>query len=485
LTTTFVRVPNASGLLDTCNQHQASVCLYDARRALLISSPSPYISISAKLCPFFLLLTMDEDARFANKGELEDWMKRRGVDNEKAKESAGKLFANGYDMPSTLVGASAAELIQAAKLSPPVARHLSNKLGIIDYWFLCKGVLLRPKSNAGGRFKLIELAKGGYYPRGTNVNEAFKVTNHATDPSLRLMYVSVVFDVKKEANLFIADVHSYVSKTQGVSLREDFQCTTIPSFDNPILVLESDYVPREAEGEAPEDSPVWNVELSAMDVSCVTSFYSYTDTVYKYQRIEEDNAFARCIPEGAHIFPKAKCNGIYEWLDDKDFNRLALSGPGHQQFDGTGRGRGKRARTNPMVTIEPMGIVFVTKDDIDMADIQVRLWCRNSHISKAWRPFLPNSALLSTEANSTIPRYDGLHIYCDRSRRHELIFEEETRPDGKAQRICVTAIPGVDDPSCLSTWDANTSTVAVYQIMEHLLTAAHADTLKSWSTEKG
>ena len=429
---------------------------------------------------------MDEDKKFTGIGELEDWLKRRGVDHDEAKESAGKLFDNGYVRPLNLIGATAAELIQAAKLSPPAARYLSNMLEKVDYWCLCKGVIQRTKSNAGGRFKLIALARGGYYPQDTNVNEAFKVTNHAIDPNLRLITVSVVFEVQKEANLFIAGVHSYVNKQPGVSISEDFQCTAIPSFKNAILILESDYEPREAEGEAPEDSPVWNVEqLSSMDVSCVTSYYSYTNTVYKYQRIEEDNAFTRCIPEGAHIFPKANCNGIYEWLDDKEFNRLALSGPGHQQFDGTGRGRGKRARTNPMVTIEPTRTVFVQKDGIDMAAIQLRLWCRNSHVSKAWRPFLPNNVSLSREANSTFPRYEGLHIFCDSSRRHEIIFEEEVRPDGKVDRVCVTAIPGVDDPSLLPTWDANTSTVTVYEIMEHLLAAAHVDTLNSWSTEKG
>ena len=91
----------------------------------------------------------------------------------------------------------------------------------------------RLESNAGGRFKLIQLARGGHCPQGTNVNEAFKVKNHPTDPNLKLLSVSVVFDIRKESNLFISDVHSHVNKTPGVSLCNNFQCATVPSFQNP------------------------------------------------------------------------------------------------------------------------------------------------------------------------------------------------------------------------------------------------------------
>ena len=112
-------------------------------------------------------------------------------------------------------------------------------------------------------------------------------------------------------------------------------------------------------------------------LSAVTSYYTFDNTVYKYQRIEKENAFLRSIPEGAHIFPKAKCHGIYKWLDDQEFNRLVLSGPGHQQFDGTGRGRGRgrRAKTNPMITAESNGVNIVMKDGVAMAAMGVRLWC--------------------------------------------------------------------------------------------------------------
>ena len=70
---------------------------------------------------------------------------------------------------------------------------------------------------------------------------------------------------------------------------------------------------------------------------------------------------------------------VYKWLDDQEFNRLALSGPGHQQFDGTGRGggrgHGRRAKTNPMITAESNGVNIVMKDGVAMAAMGVRLWC--------------------------------------------------------------------------------------------------------------
>ena len=352
-------------------------------------------------------------------------------------------------------------------------------------WFLCYGTVQRSKSSAGDRFKLVELARGGYYPQGKHMADAFKVEMHPTESDLRLVVVSVVFLDENLANLFVAAVHSYVARTHGLSLYDgqDFQCTSICAFHPKSLVLETHYVPRELDGEPPKDSPVWNVEFASVDGSATTSYYTYDDTVFKYQRVETENAFARSIPEGAHIFPKAKCHGIYKWLDEQEFNRLALSGPGHQQYDGTGRGRGKRAKTNPMVTIQPTGVDFMKKDGVSMARIAVNLWCKNANVADAWRPVLPNYVTLNNDDPS--PKYSGLCIYCVQDRRRALLFEEQQNPNGEVEQVCMTAIPGVDDPSALSTWEATTSTVAVYEIMTYLLEWNHADTLTSWSNEKG
>lgn len=78
------------------------------------------------------------------------------------------------------------------------------------------------------------------------------------------------------------------------------------------------------------------------------------DTVYKYQWIETDRAFARSKADGAHIFPKAMCKEHYTWLDKVNFNQLALSKDAHVNFNGTARGNAARAETQPKVAIEPV-----------------------------------------------------------------------------------------------------------------------------------
>ena len=70
---------------------------------------------------------MSEDKKFASSYELIDWLKSQGVDEEKATTAADKLYHEGYDMPSTLLGATPDEFVEI-NISRPIARHLSNKL---------------------------------------------------------------------------------------------------------------------------------------------------------------------------------------------------------------------------------------------------------------------------------------------------------------------------------------------------------------------
>lgn len=69
----------------------------------------------------------EEDTKFASKNELEEWLKRQGVDGQKATQAAEGLYRNGYDMPSTLLGVTVEEFVKI-NVSGPIARHLSNKL---------------------------------------------------------------------------------------------------------------------------------------------------------------------------------------------------------------------------------------------------------------------------------------------------------------------------------------------------------------------
>ena len=254
--------------------------------------------------------------------------------------------------------------------------------------------------------------------------------------------------IKKAANKFITSVHSYVNSSRGIVFYngEGFEGATIAQF-NGNLILEDHYTPREEDRESPNDSPVWNVEISSMDCSSVTSNYGEEDPVYKYQRIETPLAFARSIPEGVHIFPKVKCFGEHKWLDQQEFNRLALSGPGHQQYVGTGRGHGKRAKTTPKVAIASKGTSSVSMENRNFTRIQIWLWCKNREVPEAWQPFLPNNATLHDADGHCC--FQNLFIYCETNRRAALLFEDQQNPDDTVTRKCVTAIPGVADPTSL------------------------------------
>jgi hypothetical protein len=282
------------------------------------------------------------------------------------------------------------------------------------------------------------------------------------------------------ANNFVAEVDHYLVTTSGVTLySSDLKPSAIAPFDPKRLILTSHYTPREANGEPPLDSPVWNVEQDSMDVSHLSSYYSYNDTVYKYQRIETENAFARCIPEGAHIFPAAQCHGTYKWLDNKEFNRLALSGPGHQQFDGTARGKGKRAKTSPMVAVEPTSMETANHSGAMFTRIILRLWCRNQRVATNWQPFV-GAATLRSDPRLGLPYFDGITISCEQQRRQKLIFEVQQEADGTERRVLVTAIPGVENPRSLESWDGSDETAAVSEIMFSLLQWSFLNTLDTW-----
>jgi len=166
-------------------------------------------------------------------------------------------------------------------------------------WYQVKGIIKRNKHVAGVRFKLISLAKDGYYPAGMSVSEAFKVERTETESEDLLNHVSVVFEEKREARRCITEVDSYVTKTRGISIREGFGCTEIRPFNRPTLVLESHYVPRKSEGEDnTPNSPPWDVVIDAVSIFSAPSRYSKGDTVYKYQRIEVDHG----VHQKEHIF---------------------------------------------------------------------------------------------------------------------------------------------------------------------------------------
>lgn len=73
---------------------------------LLFRNLTKNVSASARCCDSLDLLPsfrMDEDKKFDCKDELHNWLTSRGVDEDKATKAAGILYAEGYDMPSTLL----------------------------------------------------------------------------------------------------------------------------------------------------------------------------------------------------------------------------------------------------------------------------------------------------------------------------------------------------------------------------------------------
>lgn len=108
----------------------------------------------------------------------------------------------------------------------------------------------------------------------------------------------------------MTSVDDYITTTRGLSSLGRFHRSTTASFEATAhLVQTKHFAPCQADGEPPNDWPVWDVEVevSEIQMSSTATSYGTDDTVYKYQRIEAARAFARSKADGAHIFPKAKC----------------------------------------------------------------------------------------------------------------------------------------------------------------------------------
>ena len=353
------------------------------------------------------------------------------------------------------------------------------------FWHLVTGTIERNYANSGSRHELFKCAGGGYYPQEMAPDDAFAVALHPTDVSKRLLSVSVVFSTLHAAEAFIVRVDNYISKTHGISYRTSFTTTQVQPYDKHQLVLESDYVANEPDGEAPHDSPVWNVEVSSMDISVLspTTVFSKSDTAYKYQRIETEAAFARSVPESAHIFPKAKCKGKYEWLDKPTFNRLALSRDGHKHYDGTANGQGVTAETSTVVALEPTTTDRIKLDHATFTRISNRLWCRNNLVANSWRAFLKPDVKKIEEGDHL--HYSPIYLYCESNRKFVMQFEQQQNSNGTFQDVCLTAIPGVEDHTTLNTWNEQERTVAVSEIMECLLRWNYNDTRRIWREMPG
>ena len=77
--------------------------------------------------------------------------------------------------------------------------------------------------------------------------------------------------------------------------------------------------------------------------------------------------------------------------------------------------------------------------------------------------------------------FEPIYIYCERNRTVVLQFEQQQESNGTFEDVCMTAIPGVDDPSTLTTWNDQDRTVAVSEVMACLLRWNYAETRRIWA----
>ena len=230
-----------------------------------------------------------------------------------------------------------------------------------EKWYHVTGSILRPKTHAGARFKLFQFAcsSNGLYPEGLCSESAFQTLLAAKgkDTDRTTLRFSVVFKTEGDTWTFTQSIGRYLLQNRGDLALQDYEgekalkrpeVARISPYSTTMESRISELHFKAKDGEADPSSPIVDVVFqtrsSASSVDDTTILSSH-DEVFKYQRIENTASFVLADAEAAHIFPSSKCTGPYKWLDDKPYNRLALSRDVHVNFDGTARGRGKRRKT--------------------------------------------------------------------------------------------------------------------------------------------
>lgn len=356
-------------------------------------------------------------------------------------------------------------------------------------WFKVSGKISRPVSHARARYQLYKLAvaHGGLYPPVDKlmVDKRSAFSTSLINEAHSVVSFAVVFQDVAQVAQFINGITLYLMKNKnqlvllndGGSATEEPTVTQISSYpiNHSDIILQTHYKPRD--GEAEPGSPLIDmvVDVCSSDITVDVTFLSRRDPTFQFQRIENDHSFGLADPESAHIFPSAKCNGIYEWLDRPEFNRLALSRDVHSNFDGTRRGRGKRRKTQQTFAIKPLrldnGYAMCTIADIQCYKINE---IADTLISK-----LRNDAVLHkhNDRRWTIDGSD-VAVYHPKGRRVSLTIEETDN----GTLSLVTGIPGVEDLNdCWSNSPTNLYSVEAAEIMEKCLIWNHHNALQSWS----
>ena len=348
-------------------------------------------------------------------------------------------------------------------------------------WYHVTGSISRHKTHAGARRELFKFASsGGLYPQGLDADTVFetKALPNVTDRTI--LRFSVIFKSDDRALEFVDNIGQYLLVNRGDLELFDYsgndslerpmvsEIASYPiTFESQISVL--DYKHRNGD-EATPGSPVVDVVMETRSADCtVVTLLSIRNEVFQFQRIENSLSFALAEPEAAHIFPSSKCSGTYEWLDDKPYNRLALSRDFHVTFDGTGRGRGNR-KTAQVFALRPKrpddGFHTCEIEGVVCYEIPLELIVNQNDKAEGLLAKLGKNCQLNKRTNGrwTIDGAD-VRIYYPKNRRVQLVSE---LPDNDGEPIdLVTSVPGVTNLSeCWSQSDQNLLSLEAAEVLE-------------------
>ena len=383
-------------------------------------------------------------------------------------------------------------------------------------FFLVKGTINRPSSHAGARHALFRFAAdfSGIYPQGLNANTAFcaRSSSEGDDDKTdrRLLDFSVVFANRESAQQFINNLASYVKLTEGQiffcdnnggNAVKDPSWQLIQPYDpaNMSPILEAHYTGRNHGDVSPMDSPVAEVRFSSRQSSAdntdnataYVTLLSQSNPVFHLQRVEQLSTFDLAEAESAHLFPSAKCSGVYEWLDDKDYNRLALSRDLHINFDGTGRGRGKRRKTARVLAFKPQRpcngykIVQMPNSTERVYEIPLEIVLNDSNKANAVLRRLGKNVEIKKSSSGGSPVTlvgPDLKVCYPAERRVSIKKEEMQCHGGTTALVFVNKVPGVDDlTTCWSVCDDGQSLEAA-EVLEKCLLWNYKEAIDIWSS---
>jgi hypothetical protein len=257
-----------------------------------------------------------------------------------------------------------------------------------------------------------------------------------------------------EGQIFFCDNNNGAAGTSN-----DPSWQRIQPFEPDTPIYGAHYTGRNFCDSPPKDTPIVEVKFASRrsdlsgdtDATEAATIISQKNPVFRFQRIEHIRVFEFVGAESAHIFPGAKCSGEYKWLDDKDYNRLALSKDLHTNFYGTGRSRGKRRQTVQVLAFKPLRprngykITQLPNSAEIVYEIPIEIVLNDSNKAAALLKRLGNG--VDTKSSSSFVTFVGpdLKVCYPTERWVSIKMEDMQCHDGTVKQVFVNKVPGVDD----------------------------------------